>query len=222
MRRPITNLQSRPRRGSCLLRVPRQAIGSGTAVLGLALSLILGGCVLSVEAVIPESDAMFDSRLLGFWEQVDGSDRIQITRDGEEYAMEFSGVELFGEERTTRSYGGRLGRLGEWMVLDVWPTREEERDSHPMLLPGHLLVVVEFGSEGMTTAILDPDRMMEALEQGELSLDYTRKESDPPILRGSSEELRSALGAYIARPDAMAPPSTWRRATEAPPDAMNP
>jgi hypothetical protein len=217
MRSPMTTLQSR--RDSFL--VPRQSIASATAVLGLALSLILGGCVLSVEAVIPESDAIFDSRLLGSWEEEDGSDRIRITRDGEEYAIEHSTKEFDGE-RITRTYGGRLGRLGEWTVLDVWPTREEERNSHPMLLPGHLLVVVEFGSEGMTTAILEPDRMTEALEKGELSLDFTRKEEDPPILRGSSEELRSALGSYIAKPGALAAPSVWRRATAAPPDAMPP
>src|SRR5512147_1002749 len=36
--------------------------------IALGLAVVLSGCVLLVEPIIPESDATFDPRLLGTWE----------------------------------------------------------------------------------------------------------------------------------------------------------
>ncbi len=41
-------------------------------VFGVAL--VAASCVLSVDPVIPESDATFDARLVGAWQEVPGSD----------------------------------------------------------------------------------------------------------------------------------------------------
>ncbi|MCA1733232.1 MAG: DUF4185 domain-containing protein, partial [Acidobacteria bacterium] len=221
MRTGVT--QIRPGGDSSPRSIPHEHVVRGIAGLTLALSLILGGCVLSVEPVVSESDAIFDPRILGCWEEVDGSDRIRVTREDGEYAIEYmEGAEAAGKQETS-TFGGRLGRLDEWTVLDVWPTRQGELNAHDqMLLQGHLLVRLEIGSEEITTAIIDPDRMTEALAQGELSLAYTSKEGEPPILRGSSDELRSALGSYIAKPDVLQPPTVWRRASSAQCDVRAP
>jgi hypothetical protein len=54
-----------------------RAIPKLGAVLGLAL--LLTGCALSIDAVIPESDATFEPRLLGAWEEISGSDEIRVS-----------------------------------------------------------------------------------------------------------------------------------------------
>jgi hypothetical protein len=57
----------------------------------LGLTVILGGCVLSGEPVILESDATFDQRLLGMWEEVSGSDHAVVSRAAENtYAIDIS------------------------------------------------------------------------------------------------------------------------------------
>jgi hypothetical protein len=190
----------------------RRHAALGILTLAVAIPMLLTGCVLSVEPVILESEAIYDARLIGSWEEIDGSDRATITGDGEEYSIEYTD----GED--TRAFAGRLGWLGERMVLDVWPVRTDDTGTphDAMLLPGHLLVQLEIGIDEITARTLDPDAMTAALDRGDLSLAHTNS-----LLRGSSEELRSALNTYLTRPEALGEASVWRRVATAQPPATN-
>ena len=104
--------------------------------IALGLAVVLSGCVLSVDPVISESGATFDPRLLGMWEEVSGSDRAVVSRAAENtYAIEYTSDGKVGR------FEARLGRLGDRLVLDVWPAPRDKDLPQPyagLLVAGHL------------------------------------------------------------------------------------
>lgn len=176
----------------------------------MAFAIVLSGCALSIDAVVSESDALFDPGLLGSWEEVTGSDRATISRAAENmYAIEYT-----DGEGKVENYEARLGRLGERLVLDVWPAPRETDLPLPyvgFLIAGHLLLTLDVGPDEIRVAALDPDSLLAALDAGEIHLAHGRS-GDQLILYGTTEDLRSALGAYVARSGALREPDVWRRA----------
>ena len=72
--------------------------------------VVLTGCVLSIDPIVPETEATFDPRLLGAWEEVSGSDRAVVSRAAQNtYAIEYTSDGKVGR------FEARLGRLGERM-----------------------------------------------------------------------------------------------------------
>lgn len=177
----------------------------------LAFVVVLTGCVLSIDAVVSESDATFDQRLLGTWEEVSGSDRAVVSRAADNtYAIEYTSDGKVGRFET------RLGRLGERLVLDVWPAPLKTDLPAPyadLLVPGHLLAF-DLGPNEMRVAMLEPDPLLAALRAGDVRLAH-RRSDDRLILQGTTGELRPALAAYAARSGALGEPSVWRRARDA-------
>ncbi len=174
--------------------------------------LALAGCVLSVDAVVPASDATFDPRLLGEW-QSEGSERAALTRDGDGYAVTYA-----DDKGKTGRFQARLGRLGTRAVLDVWPAQEDGDNPGPVagtLIPGHLLLAVDLARDSVVAQALHPDSTEAALRAGRLRLAFSKAEDDV-VLRGTTAELRSALASWTARPSAWAEPGTWRRPSRPP------
>jgi len=184
----------------------------------LEFSVVLAGCVVSVDPVVPESEATFDPRLLGNWVEVSGSDRVAISRAaGRDYAIEYSNSD--GE---VSRFGARLGPLGESMVLDVWPAPRETdlaESYRGLLLEGHGLFTLDIGADEIRWAVFEPDSMLAALHTGELGLAHLGSR-DRLILQGTTEQLRSVLGPYLARSGALGKPSVWRRDPSAEPEAV--
>ena len=57
----------------------------------ISLALVVSACTPSVDAVVPESEATFDARLLGSWRTVEGDDRAVITRgSGKAYTIVYT------------------------------------------------------------------------------------------------------------------------------------
>jgi hypothetical protein len=180
------------------------------ALLGSAI--VLSGCVLSVEPVVPQSSATFDARLVGTWEEASGTDRAVVSRTAEgSYRIEYTS----GGKVAT--FAARLGQLGKRPVLDVWPERSVS-DPAPdtgLLLPGHLLLALEADSDEIRVLALDPDSLLAALRAGKVRLTYrlpeNRLSENRLILTSTTEQLRSALADYIARSGALGKPEIWRR-----------
>lgn len=179
--------------------------------LGIVLwfAIVLSGCVLSVDPVIPEAGATFDSRLLGRWEEVSGSDLAVVSRAaGNAYTIEYT------SDGKVARFDARLGRLGDRLVLDAWPARPETdlpAAYSELMVAGHLLFALEVGLDEIRVAMLEPDSLLAALRAGQVRLTHGRSE-DRVILHGTTEELRSALGPYLARFGALSRPAVWRRA----------
>jgi hypothetical protein len=175
----------------------------------LACSVLSAGCVLSTDAVISEADAIFDSRLLGTWQQVSNPDGAVVRRSGPKgYAIEYT-------DRGGKAVRleGRLGRLGKRLVLDVWPTPSETELSEPYrdwLIAGHLLLALDIGNGEVRAAPLEPDSLKTRLRSGEVRLAYIL-DHDRPILNGTTSQVRAVLGPYLERPGALADGDVWRR-----------
>ena len=181
-----------------------------------ALVLALAGCLVTLDAIVPESDAIFDPRLVGTWADVSSSDLAVISRISDHtYAIEYT-----SEGKVSR-FQARLGSLGGRLVLDVWatPGDGEVPDLYAeIMIAGHTLFVLDIGSDEVTSAAPELDSLMLHLRTEEPLLTY-RLLDDQLILHGTTEQLRAALGAYLASPVALAEPTVWRRVVETGPTA---
>ena len=163
----------------------------------VVFAIALTGCVLSIDPVVSESDATFDPRLLGSWEEVSGSGRAVVSLASETtYAIEY----INGDGEVGK-FEARLGKLAERLVLDVWPEPGETELPAPyaeMLVPGHLLFVLDVEGNEIRMAQLEPDSLLAAIRAGDVGLDHLRSQ-DRLILLGTTEGLRSGLSAHFAR-----------------------
>jgi len=178
--------------------------------LGIALELtvVLSGCVLSVDPVISESGATFDPRLLGTWEEVSGSDRAIVSRAAERtYAIEYTSGGKVSQ------FQARLGRLSDHLVLDVWaaePDTDQPLPSAGLLLPGHLLLTVDIDPDEIRVASLEPDPLHSALQSGQVRLVH-ESSKERLILHGTIGQLRAALAGYLGRSGVLSASDHWRR-----------
>lgn len=191
--------------------LPARCVPACAYVTAVLIAVMFAGCVLSVAPVVPESQAVFDERLLGIWQPADGDARAVITRSGAS-AYEI----MFTEEGDTTYLEARFGSLGGRDVLDVQPAPGDSdiSDTYGMLLlPGHLLFVIDLEEDEMTTAFLDPDSLEVALQGSGIILPSEGGE-ERLILTGGPEDLREALGAYLEAGGALEDEEVWRRARE--------
>jgi hypothetical protein len=176
-------------------------------ILGIAFSILLIGCALSINPIIPESDAIFDTRLLGNWKDISSSDQASISRGtANSYEIEYT------SDGKTGRFEARLGHLGEHLILDVWPKPHIGDISDPyadMLITGHLQLFLEVSDNEIAVATIDPDSLLSALQSGKVKLPY--KNSTEFILTGTTEELRKNLVQYIANPKVLTKREVWRR-----------
>lgn len=178
-------------------------------IIAFAFLRFLNGCVLSTNPVISESEATFDPRLLGSWEEISGSDRANISRStAYNYLIEYT------TDGKTGTFEARLGSLGEHRVLDVWPAPRKGDLPDPyagMLLAGHLQLLLDIGADEVDLTPLDPDSLLTALQSKQVRLPYRQSEAEF-VLTGTTEELREGLGPYLARPGALSKREKWQRA----------
>ncbi len=178
-------------------------------VYRLCACVVLAGCVVSVEPVVPSSAATFDVRLLGRWTEVDGKDRAVVSRgDSNGYAIEYTD----GEGKVGR-FEARLGRLGPRLVLDVRPAARESEPAlteAAMLIRGHVLFVIDIAADSVRIAMLKPEALRSALMNKSVQMAHV-DDRDRLVLTGTSEELRRVLAGYMERSGALDEPGTWRK-----------
>jgi hypothetical protein len=185
----------------------------------LGLAIVLGGCVYSVESVITDSGATFDQRLLGAWEEVGGSDRAVVTRSARNgYAIGYASGD-------TVRYEARLGRLGDRLILDVSVPPEDGSlmQSGEPPIAWHLAFALDVREDEIRVALIDGDSLTAAIRAGRVRLAAHGRAAFCPgkcapaelILDSTTEDLRTALGPYLASAGALEPPSVFRRAPRA-------
>jgi hypothetical protein len=174
------------------------------AGVALALAVQLAGChrfeVVSVESVIPESEAIFDPELVGVWVSEQGGAAFLAPDSRGDKAYLFCPLEKCGK--------ARLGRLGEHLVLEI--SDPESLDAE-LLLPIHRLVVLEkIGPDEVHTWELDSEAFQAALHAGEVGLAH-RIRDDYVILYDSASSIRTELASYLGRAGALTEPWIWNR-----------
>lgn len=181
--------------------LPKMATALGFAVL-------LAGCVMSTGAVIADSAATVDDRLLGTWKEQDGGDSAVVTRDsGSAYVIAYSSA------LGTGTFAGRLGRIGERLVLDFSPDPRKEEVPQAYanyLVPAHVLLTVDFAEDGLRIATLDCDSLRTALREGRVRLGYGEVRNRV-MLHATGEAFRSEIGSHLERPGMLTQQATWRR-----------
>lgn len=184
-------------------------------ILGLTFFLLLAGCAITIYPILEESDAIFDARLAGSWEDTSSSDQAVISRGtGNSYEIEYTSA---GE---TGRFAGRLGYLGEHLILDVWPQPREGDLLDPytdFMIPGHIQLFLKISADEIEVATLDVDTLHAAIQSGQVRLSYKHSEEgvegqdEKFILFGTTEELRQNLGPHLANPSSLGSPGIWRR-----------
>jgi hypothetical protein len=186
-------------------------------IQGLAFSILLIGCAPSIYPIIPESNAIFDVRLLGNWKEISSSDQASISHGtANSYEIEYT------SDGKTGRFGARLGYLGGHLILDVWPKPRIGDLSDPyadLLIAGHLQLFLEVSDNEIAVATIDPDSLLSALQSGKVKLPYKHlKEVDEItdkeefILTGTTEELRENLGPYFEHSIVLPKSEEWRHA----------
>ena len=177
-----------------------------TAAL-FALTLLPAACVLSTDAVVSERDALFDPRLIGTWEAPADTDRVVVTRgQGNSYVFAFT-----NKKDGVARYVGRLGRLGNRTVLDVWPEEPSlDAPTGELFVAHHLIFDVEIADDEIRSALLEVDSLRAAIRSGRMGRGH-EVSNNRLVLSGTTEELRAALGPYVMRPGVFTTPTVWQR-----------
>lgn len=176
-------------------------------VVLLALTLIPAACVLSIDAVVSEGDAVFDPRLIGTWEAPADTDRVVVTRgQGNSYVFTFT-----DRPGVVARYTGRLGTLGNRTVLDVWPDEPSlDAPTGELFVPHHLILDVEIADHEVRSALLEVDSIRAAIRSGRIPRAH-EVSNNRLVLAGTTKELRAALAQYITRPGVFTTRTVWQR-----------
>lgn len=163
---------------------------------------------MTVDAVVRESDATQDARLVGTWAEVNGKSRATVTLDGGVYAIEFT-----DDDGAVVHYEARLGQLGGAAVLDVQVSTAKTPSTHAevsAMIRGHQVVRVQVSGDTASIALLKTETLKQALSDKSVTLEYI-SDQDRLILLGNTAALRATLGPYVRRPGAFDDAGEWRR-----------
>lgn len=197
-----------------------------TRMTALVLALCTGGCVLSVEEVVPAATATFDAQFVGSWMSSDSSEQAVVTReDSGTYHIDYTkraSTGLGGEDGKTGHFLARLGRLGTRTVLDVWPTPahgEIPSAYDGSFITGHALLVVDIRRDVFVMWALEPEPLLTSLKDRRVHTPYSGSK-EQVVLRGDTWELRTVLAAYMNTPGALTDSSVFSRMRTAAPPAQ--
>jgi len=178
--------------------------------------MLLTACVLSIEPVVPESETVFDPALLGRWAVEGDKDTAVIRPAGETGYL----IEYTDEEGRPGWFEGRLGRLGDHMLLELSPAGPESGASDAykaLMLPASLQFVVAIEGGSIHAAQLEIDSLRAALRRGDQwtphlqNVAHTAGGNDHLVLTGTTNALRVWLREYLERPGVLGDTAVWRR-----------
>jgi hypothetical protein len=171
-------------------------------VVGTALlSCLIGACVYHIDTAIPPDAMIGDGSLVGDWHSAD-SERAVITEgSGSTYRIEFTD----GDGRNMTLHG-RLGRLGNDTVLEIWPAFGDAAEDWPA---GRQILVLAIAADEVIIRPLNADSIGAALERDRHVSHLAR--SDNIIITAAAPELIEFLKTYIRRPGYLGEPQVWRR-----------
>lgn len=184
----------------------RQRPGATWVIVALASSLSLGACYFTytLDSAIPPDQVNFDSTLLGTWMGPDSLHAVLTPRDNERYL-----IDLTNGEGNRASFVGKLGKLGEATVLEVWPGTDPDPGDWPV---GRMQLVLEIAPDSVVMRFFDPDPIRAALRGCSLDMPYIGASGYENLILGApTAELARALTAQLGRPGALTNPGIWRR-----------
>jgi hypothetical protein len=175
---------------------------------------ILSACFLSIDGYQPDWDQDLQNTLVGSWELKPADDSETAT-----VSVGHGGVLSIAytdEKGKPGWFEAVVGRLGEHLVIDIWPTHpapdEISDDYAGSLIPGHILFAIEIEDDTVVMRVIDPDVLAAALESETLDLPFAESGQGDLVLMAPSPQLHAAFATYLSRPGIFTDePVVWRR-----------
>jgi hypothetical protein len=168
------------------------------------VSCCVSGCVYHIDTAIPEEALYSDPTLVGTWSAGNSElGRVVITSGGgHNYRLEYS-----DHDGMIKLLHGRLGRLGEHTVLEVWPAFADVDDDWPT---GRFLVVLDIRADEIRSWSLSRDSIGAALKSGGTEVPHLTRKGDL-ILTTPSSVLFAQVTSYLNRAGFLDDEDIWRR-----------
>jgi len=183
-----------------------------SGLLAVACSLSACEVVFHIDTAVPDDLATFEPALLGTWVGPDSEAAVitlveRVVNPPNPATDSTYRVEYREKNGDAASFHGRMGRLGDVTVLELWPAFLESDDSWPI---GRMLIALTIDGDSFAAAALDHDSVQTAVANGVLQLPYLEYENNG-VLTAPTAQLVSALSGYLARPGVLQDGGTWHR-----------
>lgn len=180
-------------------------------LLALAVSLMLTGCVPSLNPLYTEKDLVFDPALVGVWaEQDDSPETWAFEKTGEkEYKL------VYTESGKAGEFQVHLLKLGNTLYLDFFPESDGLKDSKrndfylSHFVPGHMFAKVTQIEPSLRMALVNPEWLKKLLEKNPKAIDHQPIGEDRIVLTASTKDLQKFVVANVN--EAFGDPATLKR-----------
>lgn len=172
-----------------------------TFVLVLCFSLMLSGCVPSINPFYSNADVYFDIKLLGEWVEKEGSESWTFEPGSDnDYKLTYT-----DEGKKTGTFTAKLFKLADRTFLDITPLRSDTGQNdfyNGHLLPLHTFVQITMDGKSGHIAYLDPAWLKRMLEKHPNAIQHAVWSDDDIFLIDSTKNLQKFLIANLNTPDA--------------------
>ena len=185
----------------------------------IAAAALVGACIPSVNPFYTGNDVVFDTRLVGDWQEKGTANEPEVwkfTKSGTNgYALTI--VEKHGKEG---SFDARLFKLKDELFLDIIPTDCEYATNQAdmvaaSMFPGHLLIRVPQIEPELKLALFDFDWLEKFLEENPAALAHHVEKPDGKdgrfVLTASTSELQSFVLAHLGEGELFQKPGEFVR-----------
>ena len=166
------------------------------AALALALAISASGCYVALHPLVTKDVQVFEPTLVGTWEEKGAANpevwvfKPDSAPQPETYIVEITDQSSspFSDEKpkpVTASFGGRLGRFGDLLVLEILPDREKALGplkQHGFLLsslvPAHTFLRVRLEGESLTLMTVDTAWMAKAIDSKAIQIAHEHVDAD--------------------------------------------
>ncbi len=184
-------------------------------------TVLLAGCVHSLYPLFTDEESIFEPKLVGSWPQ-NPEETWTFTRSGDNTYLVHIPQKVFnpdlfspGVPGDTGVFEGRLGRLGNELFLDLFPSegksstlslyRGVKNDFYNWhFIPTHSIMRVRFVNDSLHLAILDNTWLKKMIDDKRVSIPHGRIK-DEIFLTASTKELQSLVAEYASNEEAFVP-----------------
>lgn len=192
----------------------RRRVVLGMAAIGLLA--LCNSCIMqSLHPLYTDSDAHFESGLVGHWTDSDAHQQWDFQPAADDGSPLYSVG--YVDDQATAYFTGRLVELDGALLLDVAPAQTEGENTLWSLLhvPVHSFWRVELAGDELRFIMLNPDWLGEQLRSEPRAIAHAWQSSEFdgfPLLTADTAELRAWLAPLLARPECWSEPLVLHRA----------
>lgn len=172
----------------------------------VVLSLLIVGCVRSLNPLFTAKDLIFNPTLIGTW--TDNNNNTWTFLKGKEKSYEL----IYTEKNSPAKFKAHLVKLGKYQFLDLAPKEPGIDNSFfaAHLIPVHTFSRIWIAEDSLRLSVLDNGWLKKMIDSKKISIAHQRQ-GDGIILTASTRELQKLVVAYADNPKAFPEPGVLRR-----------